>query len=152
MMLAHIPGSSNKCRNQSTGKNSARLQGRDAENFAGMVLVRAPVIDDVQDLGSDNAAEHHQNAEIPRVVAVVSHALGIAHADPKPDQDSHRDQESIRRQEELTDMKKLWEHCSVGCANPQIRYCTQFNRNGRMVMWGRPPRPSVERSSTFLMQ
>src|ERR1051326_1340895 len=122
-MFAHIPRGCNKCRDQAPGKNSARLQGRDAENFARMVLVDAPVVDDVEHLGADNAAEHDQNAEIPRVVAVVSQTLGIAYADPKPDQDSHRDQETIRRQEELTDMKKLWEHWLIGCANPQIRYC-----------------------------
>ena len=62
-----------------------------------MSRVVAPLVDDVEHLGAENAAEHDQNAQVPGLVAVNAETLGIAHTDPQADQDSHGHQESVRR-------------------------------------------------------
>jgi hypothetical protein len=122
LVSPHIPGRRHERGQQASGKNSARLQRVDAENLAGMSRVVTPLIDDVENLRPDNAAQHHQNAQVPCLVAVNSQLLGVAHTDPQSDQDAQGDQESIRRQEKFPYMKELWEHSSVRCGKPGIRY------------------------------
>src|SRR5580658_1833887 len=102
VVFPDVPGCGRECGEQASGKNSARLQRVDAEDLAGMSRVVAPLVDDVKHLGSENAAEYDQNAQVPGLVAVNSEALGIAHTDPQADQDTHGHQESIGRQEKLS--------------------------------------------------
>ena len=85
-MFADVPRRRRKAADQSPGKHSARLQRAQAENFAGMGSVGAPVIDDVKNLGADNAAQHDDNAQIPGVVTVDALLPGVADADPQPNQ------------------------------------------------------------------
>ena len=115
MVLAHVPCSCNERSQQPAREYSASLQRIDTEDLTNMRGVIAPLIDDVKDLRSHNATKHHEDAEIPRVIAVVPETLGIAHADPQPQQDAERDQKSISRKEEASVMKKLWEHSFVRC-------------------------------------
>ena len=72
--------------------------------------VVTPLIDYIENFCADNAAQHRENAEIPSFVAVIAQPLGVAHADPKSEQDAQRDQKSVRWQKKTPDMKKLWEH------------------------------------------
>src|SRR3982074_518282 len=63
MVLADIPGRSRECREQSPGETSSGVQRADAENLARMRRVFAPVIDDIEDLGADDPAQHNQNSQ-----------------------------------------------------------------------------------------
>jgi hypothetical protein len=110
VVLAHVPGRRDECGDQASGKNSAGLQRADAEDFAGVRGVVAPVVDDVENLRADDASEDHENAEVPGVVAVVAEALGIADADPHAEQDSHGNEESVGGEGEAAEMKELREH------------------------------------------
>src|SRR5271163_174565 len=109
-MLPHIPGGGGEGGDEASGKNSAGLQCVDAEDVAGVAGVEAPVVDDVEHLGADDAAEDDENAQVPRLVAVNAEAFGIAHADPQADQDAGGDQESIGGEKETADMEELGEH------------------------------------------
>src|SRR5579872_1294591 len=102
VMFPDIPSGGHERGQQASGKNSAGLQRIDAEDLPEIVLVDAPIVDDVQDLRADNAAEHDQNAQVPRLVAVNAEALGIADADPEADQDAQGDEESVGWKEELS--------------------------------------------------
>src|SRR5579864_9417054 len=64
MIFPDIPGGGREGSEEATGKNSAGLQRCNAEDIAEMIFVDAPVIDDVEDLGADNSAEHDENAEV----------------------------------------------------------------------------------------
>src|SRR5579862_2048159 len=77
-----IPGGGGEGGDQASGENSASLQRSNTENFTRMCRVVTPLIDDVEHLRANNSAQHNENAEVPRLVAVNSQALGIAHADP----------------------------------------------------------------------
>src|ERR1700746_3718012 len=81
--LVDVPGSSDEGRKQASGENASGLQRVDAENLAGVGRVVAPLVDDVKNLGADDAAKDDENAEIPSIVAVVAETLGVAHADPQ---------------------------------------------------------------------
>ena len=78
-----VPGGSDEGREQASGENASGLQRVDAEDLAGMSGVIAPLIDDVKNLGADDAAEYYENPEIPGMVAVIAEALGVADADPQ---------------------------------------------------------------------
>ena len=69
-MAAHIPGAHGQRANQSAGKNSSGLQRVKAENLAPVMGVAAPIVDHIQNLCADNARQHHEDAEIPRVIAI----------------------------------------------------------------------------------
>src|SRR6266704_1819166 len=101
-MFPDIPGCGEERGQQASGKNSARLQGVEAEDLADMRGVVAPLVNDVEHLSADNATEDNQNPQVPRLVAVVSQPFGVAHTDPESDQDAHGNQESVRRQEKLS--------------------------------------------------
>ena len=83
MVPADVPGGSDKCREKASGENASGLEGVDAENFAQVSGVIAPLVNDVKNLRADDAAEHDENPQIPGVVAVIAEALGVAHADPQ---------------------------------------------------------------------
>ena len=110
VMLPYVPRGGDECGEQASRENSTCLQCVDAEDLSCVCGVIAPLIDDVQNLGADDAAEDDQNPQIPSLVAVVAEALGVAHADPQADQYTQGDKESIGRQKKAPDMKKLWEH------------------------------------------
>jgi hypothetical protein len=110
MIFPDIPGGGCEGGEEASGKNSACLERGDAEDIAEMVLVDAPVIDDVEDFGADNSAKHDENTEVPGFVAVDAHAFAVAHADPEADQDAGRNQQAIGGQEEAAVMKNLRKH------------------------------------------
>ena len=82
-----------------------------AENVAGMGRVVAPVVDDVENLGADDAAQDDQNSQVPCVVRIDPLLAGVADADPQAEQHSGGNQQSVGGKEELADMKKLRKHC-----------------------------------------
>jgi len=113
VMTAHVPGGHDESSDQSAGEYASRLQRVEAENFAPVVGVGAPVVDDVKNFRANDSGEHDENTEIPGVVAINALFLGIADADPESDQDARSDEESIGRQVETANMKKLWKHVSL---------------------------------------
>ena len=119
VVTPHVPHGREQRGNQSAGKYASRLQRVETENLAPIAGVSAPVIDDVQNLGTDNAGEYDENAEIPRVIAVDALLLGVAHADPKPDEHAGSDQHAISRQVEAAYLKKSREHVSLDA--PDVR-------------------------------
>ena len=131
MILPDIPGCGYERRQQASGKDSAGLQGVDAENLRGVGRVVAPLVNDVKHLRPDDPAKHHENAEIPSLIPVNSQALGVAYADPQTDQDSQGNQESIRRQKELPDMKELGKHCLFRCS--KAGFATRTSLAGRQA-------------------
>ncbi len=82
MISPHVPGGGGEGRQQASGKNSTSLKRGDAENLAGSGGMLDHLVDDVEQLRPDDAAQHDENAEVPGFVAVDAEALGIAHADP----------------------------------------------------------------------
>src|ERR1700677_3166680 len=103
-MLAHIPRGGDQGGNQSAGKNSSGLQRGNAENLRRMRLVVAPLINNVENLRAGNSAQHHQNAQVPGLVAVNAKAFGVAHANPKAKQHSHGNQEAVSGQKKASEM------------------------------------------------
>ena len=87
-MFPNIPSRSHKGCEQSSGKYSPRLERVDAEDFRNVGGVVSPLVDHVKDFCAQNAAEHDENSQVPRVFAVVSEALRIADADPEAQQDA----------------------------------------------------------------
>ena len=57
-------------------------------------------------LAAKNPGQHHQNPEIPCVVTVDALLLGVADADPKPNQHAGRDQQAVGRQAEVANVKE----------------------------------------------
>ena len=55
--------------------------------------------------------------EIPGIVAVDALLLGIADADPEPDQHARGDQDAIGGQVETANVKKSGEHVSLDAPN-----------------------------------
>src|ERR1700704_5314869 len=104
MVLTDIPRRSRERSEQSSGKNSSGLQRADAENLARMGRVFAPVINDVEDFGADDSAQHNQNSEIPRLLTINAQPLGVAHADPEAKQYAERNQEAVCRQKKASEM------------------------------------------------
>src|SRR5438128_250541 len=82
----HIPGRHEKSADQPARENSSRLQSVEAEDLAPVAGVSIPLIDNEQYLGSNNPRQNDQDTQIPRIIAIDALLLGIAHADPKPDQ------------------------------------------------------------------
>src|ERR1700722_2378021 len=119
-MAADIPRGREERPDQATRKNSAGLQGGNAENLSGMGRVVAPVIDDVENLRAENSAEDYQNSEVPDFLAVHAQAFGVADAYPQAREDSERDQESVGRQEELPVMQELWVHSRLDAGNARF--------------------------------
>ena len=107
---AHVPRSRHRRADQPSRENPSGLQRGPAEDVAGMGGVVAPIVDYVQDLGADDAAQDYQNAQVPGVVLIDSLLAGVANADPEADQDSRGNQQSVSGEEELADMKKLRKH------------------------------------------
>ena len=60
-----------------------------------MSSVIGPIVHDVKNLGPNDATQDYQNTEVPGVVWIDALFLGIAHADPQPDQHSQGNQETI---------------------------------------------------------
>src|SRR5215472_13336302 len=110
--------------------------------------VVAPLIDYIENFCADNAAQHRENAEIPSLVAVIAQPLGVAYADPKSEQDAQRDQKSVRRQRKTPDMKKLWEHSFIGCAEAAICYLISLTRK-RLVSSGESWYSPFERGAFY---
>src|SRR5579864_2114382 len=121
-MSPDIPSRRGECSEQASRKDSARLQRVNAENLARMRRVVTPLVDDIEYLGSDNAAQDHENPQVPCLVAINSKALGIAYTDPQSDQDSKRNEESVCRKKKLPYVKQLWEHSLIRCVNQGICY------------------------------
>ncbi len=48
----------------------------------GLCGVSRPIIDDVQNLGAQNPAEHDKDAEVPSFLAVDAATLRVAYANP----------------------------------------------------------------------
>ena len=119
-MPADKPGGGDEGREQPSGKNASGLERIDAEDLADVGRVVAPLVNDIKNLRADDPAEHDENPEIPRVVAVIAESLGIANADPQTQEDSERDQESIGRKEETSYVKELWEHWLLDAAKNGI--------------------------------
>ena len=117
MIFAHVPSGGNEGGEQASRENSSRLQSVDAEDLADMAGVIAPLVDDVENLGAQDAAQNDENAQVPSLVGVIAEAFCVADTDPKPEQDSKGNEESVGREEETSDMKKLWEHSLVRCGN-----------------------------------
>ena|SRR5580704_8357403 len=92
-----IPDRREQSGHESTRKYSASLQRVDAEDVGGMCGVQAPVVDDVQDLGADDSAQHHQNAEIPGLLAIDALLFGVANADPEAEENAQRNQKTVGR-------------------------------------------------------
>ncbi len=95
VMTPHVPGRREQRRNQSAREYASRLQRAETENLTPVVRVEAPVVDDVKNFRTDDPEEDNQNAKVPGIVAIDALLLGIAHADPKPDQHSRCDQDAI---------------------------------------------------------
>ncbi len=110
VIFAHVPSGGQEGGEQPSRENSSGLQCIDAEDLADMGGVIAPLVDDVENLGAQDAAQNDENAQVPSLVRVIAEAFCVADTDPKTEQDSKRNEESIGRQEETSDMKKLWEH------------------------------------------
>src|SRR5581483_655882 len=127
VVFPDVPCGGHEGGEQPSGEHSSGLERIDAEDFRGMGGVISPLVDDVEDLGAQDAAKDYENAKIPGMIAVVSEPLRVADTDPKAEQDSYRDQESVGRQEEPSNMKKLWEHWLIRCASDVSRYFIQFS-------------------------
>src|SRR4029434_3660382 len=110
MMSADVPHSGDQRRDQSTGKDAARLQRIDGENLRRMVGVLAPIVDDVENLRTHNAAQYDEDAEVPRLVGIDALLGRVAYADPESKEDAVGDQKAIRWQKEAAEMKKLGVH------------------------------------------
>ena len=95
VMTPHVPGRREQRRNQAAREYASRLQRAETENLTPVVRVEAPVVDDVKNFRTDDPEEDNQNAKVPGIVAIDALLLGIAHADPKPDQHSRCDQDAI---------------------------------------------------------
>ena len=113
VMTPHVPDRHKEGGNQSARKNAARLQCVEAENLPPIVGVGAPVVDDVKNFCSDNSGENNEDAKIPAIVAIDALLLGIADADPEPDQHARGDQDTIGGQVETANMKKSGKHVSL---------------------------------------
>ena len=83
VMLPDVPCGCYERQEQASRENASSLKRVDAEDFRGMSGVVAPFVDYVEHLGAQDAAKDYENAEIPGVVAVVSEALRVTHADPE---------------------------------------------------------------------
>jgi hypothetical protein len=110
VVFADVPGGRGKGGNQTSGENSAGLQSGKAENLARVSRVIAPIIDHIKNLGAENAAENHENTEVPCVLGIDALLLRVADTDPEPDQNSDRDQQAIGRQAEIANVKESREH------------------------------------------
>ena len=117
--MYHAPTTS--AANQPAGKNSSRLQRVEAENLAPVIGVAAPVVDDVENLGANDSGQHHEDAEVPGVIAIDALLFRIADADPEPEQHAGGDQHTIGRQVEIANVKKSREHVSLDAMRSQER-------------------------------
>jgi len=117
-MTPHVPGGHQERADQSAGEYASRLQGVEAENLAPVVGVAAPVVDDVKNLRADDSGENNENAKVPGIVAIDALLLGIAHADPEPDEDARSDQYPVGGEIETANLEKSGEH--VGLDAPDV--------------------------------
>ena len=84
IVFMDVPGCGDERGNESAGKYSAGLQGREAENLARVGRVVAPIVDDVKNLCADDSRKHDQYSEIPGVFGIDSLLFRVADADPEP--------------------------------------------------------------------
>ncbi len=110
VMFPDIPGGGSEGADQASRKYSSGLQCAYAKDLARMRRVDAPIVNDVEHLGSDDSKQDNQNPEVPCVLRIDSLSLGVAHADPQTDEHADRDQKAIRGHTEVTDMKKSGKH------------------------------------------
>ena len=109
-MLADIPDRRHRRAYQPSGKNATGLHRGPTEDVTRMRRVVTPVVDDIENLGADNAAQDDQNAEVPGIVWIDPLLARIADADPQSDQNAGRNQQPVRGEKKLADMKKLGKH------------------------------------------
>src|SRR6185312_7570157 len=109
-IVADVPGGSDKCGEQSAGKNAARLHGVPAENLSRIRGVVVPVHQNVKSFRSNDSGQHRGYAKVPRVVAIDPLALGKFHADHEADEHAERDQKSIGGRAETSEMKEGRKH------------------------------------------
>ncbi len=88
MMLAQKPRRDDEGPNESAGKYAPSLQGSQAENFARMLGVVAPVDQEIKQLRAHDSCENHRNAKIPCVLSLNALSGGVPNADPKPHQNA----------------------------------------------------------------
>src|SRR3989442_7706082 len=108
-----VPGRHQKGADQAAGKNSSRLESVEAEDLAPVARVSIPLIDDEQYLGSNNPRQNDQDAQVPGIIAIDALFLGIAYADPKPDQYARSDQQAIGRQTEAANVEESRKHVKL---------------------------------------
>jgi len=118
-MGTHVPDANHQRRQQAARENASRLQSTDRENVSPVVGVGAPVVNDVENLRAQDPREHHEDTQVPRVVAINALLLGIADADPEPQQDAGCDKHTVRRQVKVADLKKSREHVSLDATERQ---------------------------------
>src|ERR1022692_119069 len=117
VMTPNVPGGHEQPGNQSAGEYASRLERIEAENFAPVIGVGAPVVNDVKNFCADNSGELNHDAKVPGIVAVDALLLGIAYADPKPDQNARGDENTVGGQVEAANLKKSGEHVVLDAPN-----------------------------------
>src|SRR5574337_2056616 len=98
--------------------------------------VVAPVIHDVENLGANNSAQNHKNSKMPCMLRIDALLLGIAHADPEPDQHSQGHQETVSWKTKVAYVKKSRKHYLVRCVKPGFA-TTSLTDCGRLPVVGK---------------
>ena len=122
-----------ECGQQAAGKDSAGLKRVNAEDFAGMRRVVAPLIDDVEDLCPDNSAQYDENPEVPGLVAVDPSVSELRTLIQSPIRTPMETRNPYVGRKKLPEMKELWEHYLVRCGNTGICYWTSLAGNDRRL-------------------
>jgi hypothetical protein len=110
VLATDIPRRHEERTDQPAGENSSRLQCVQAENLPPVAGIVVPFVGDEKNLGAQDSGQNNENPKIPSVVAVDPLLLGIADADPEPDQYAGSDQQAISRKAEVANVKKSRKH------------------------------------------
>lgn len=132
VMTTDVPGGSEQAGDQAAGKYASGLQGVQAEDFAPVVGVGAPVVDDVENFRANDSGENDEDAEIPGVVSVDTLFFGVTDADPKADENARGDEHAISRQIEIANMKKSGKHVSLDAPNCELSSKRESSRKGKI--------------------
>ena len=110
MVLAQIPRRNNECPNKPAAEDSSSLQRRQAENFARMINIEAPINQYIKQLGAYDPCQYDGDTKIPSIRRLDALLGGVADADPEADQHASRDQDSVCWYGEVTELKESGEH------------------------------------------